>query len=41
VVVLSVYRVSHVCGNICIVVALCLSWLEYAEPVRTVMRVVE
>jgi hypothetical protein len=40
-IMLRVYRASHVCGNVCIVVALCLSWLESAEPVRTVMRVVE
>jgi hypothetical protein len=40
-VVLSVYRASHVCGNVHTVVALCSSWLESAESVRTVMRVFE
>jgi hypothetical protein len=30
----SVYRASHVCSNVWAVVALCLSRLESAEPLR-------
>jgi hypothetical protein len=35
-VVPSVYRMSHVCSNVCTVAALCSSWLESAEPLRMV-----
>jgi hypothetical protein len=40
-VTLSVYRASHVCGNVYIVAALCSSWLESAERLRTEMRMFE
>jgi hypothetical protein len=38
---LGVFRASHVCGNVCTVVALCWSCLESAEHQRTLMRVFE
>jgi hypothetical protein len=40
-VALSVYHASHVCGNVCTVVALCSSWLESAQRHRMVMTVYE
>jgi hypothetical protein len=40
-VALGVYHASHVCGNVCTIAALCYSWLESAEHLRTVMRVSE
>jgi hypothetical protein len=35
----SVYRAGHVCNNVWTVATLCSSWLESAESLRTVIRV--